>query len=291
MTFSLLVVVATAALSVAGAASPQGFLSQALYVDRDCEQYGKPFALSSTAYGECVKIFNGPEDPTTELTSYKLEVTPVPNTPQLQTKFQVYLDSACKKPAGQSTESVITLNNCISSNSQTQSGPSAAYINQTSEAYIPAEIEGLSVLGFQEPSHCSANKELTYEIAYPNDACVQGSGTVKKGAAYASFTYYCSGIDLLQTFFTDSACTQALSSVTIKLGSVDTTCYTNQMPSYDYNLFQTMKCVGSASPKTFSELAQATQAENRLDIKTPCPHKTATLHGLGLLPPKANVNV
>ena len=289
MAFLLLIVVATAAFSVAGANS-QGFLSQALYNGRDCEQTGgKPYAMSTTVYGECVKIFNGPEDPTTELTSYKLEVTPVPDTPQLQTKFQLYLDSACKKPS-QSTESVITLNNCISSNSQTQSGPSSAYINQTSEAYIPPEINGLAILGYQEPSHCSANKELTYEIAYPNNACIQGSGTIKKGAAYASFTYYCSGTELLQSFFSDSACGQAVSSVAIKLGSVDTTCYTNQMPSYDYNLFQTMKCIGSASPKT-SELALATWAENRLEVKTPCPHKTSTLHGLGLMSPKASINL
>jgi len=78
-------------------ASPHGFLTQSLYSDRDCEEYGKPFAYTSTAYGECVKIFNGPEDPSTELTSFKLEVSASGST-QLQTKFQLYQDSACKSP-------------------------------------------------------------------------------------------------------------------------------------------------------------------------------------------------
>jgi len=134
-------------------------------------------------------------------------------------------------------------------------------------------------MGFQEPSHCSANKEVTYEIAYPNNACILASGKDKKGSSYSSFTYYCSGSSLLQTFFTDSTCTQVMSSVSIKLGGVDTTCFTNQAPSYDYNLFQSMSCIGNAPPRG-AEVALAAQAENIKDIKMPCPHKTASLHGL-----------
>ena len=262
--------------SVAGAG---GFLLQSLYSNADCDINGKPFAQSSTAYGECVKIFAGPEDPTTELTSYKLLVSAVEGTPQLQAKYQLYQDSACKKPNGQPSDSVITLNACISSHSQSQAGPSSAYLNSTSTLYLPP-VDGLAIVGYQEPSQCSANKQATFEIAYPNDACVQGTGSIKKGGAtYASFTYYCSGTDLLQTFYTDAACAQVLSSVALKLGGVDTTCFTNQAPSYDYNLFESMACVGSAAPRA-TQLAQAAQAESRLDIKTPCPHKTASLHSL-----------
>ena len=279
MAFYLALLAVLAVMNGCAAANAGGFLTQSLFTLADCETNGqKPFAWTSVAYGECVKVFNGPEDPTTELTSFKLDVAAASGTLQLESKYQLYLDSACKKPNGPASESTITINSCISSHSQTSSGPSAEYLNQTSSLYVP-EVDGLAILGFQEPSQCSANKQATYEVAFPNDACIQGSGQTKKnGPTYASFSYYCSGKDLVQTFYTDAQCAQTLSSVALKLGSVDTTCFTNQAPSYDYNLFETMACVGSAPPRA-AQSATA-QAESRRDIKTPCPHKTSGLHGL-----------
>jgi hypothetical protein len=265
--------------------SIDGYLSSQFYDTQDCGS--KPWAYTMIATGICVKEFNGPEDPTTELTSYSLDVT-AGAPPLLSSTYESYSDSACSKQSQPPSQATLTLDSCVSSKS-VDSTHSFKYTNFTTATapQLPA-VDGWSVLGYQEPSSCSAGRELSMQTVYPNDMCQKQSGTTKKGTPFQSYSFYCSGNTLLQTFFTDAACSTPVSgsqAVSIKLGTADTTCYTNQSPDNDLNLFETMVCVGSASPRD-EQVASATHVESRKELRRPCPHR----HQLPLLPAKQSAH-
>lgn len=279
-TICLLAVLVTGQ-SVGQKRSIDGYLSSQYYTTTDCAD--RAWAYTIIATGVCVKQFNGPEDPTTELTSYSLDVT-AGAPPLLSSTYEGYIDSACSKPSMPPSQATLTLDNCVSSKS-VDSTNSFKYTNFTSTPQLPAGIDGWSVLGYQQPSYCSSGKELTFQAIYPNDMCQKLSGTTKKGTPFQSYSSYCSGSTLLQSFFSDAACATPVSgsqSTSIKLGTADTTCYTNQSPDNDLNLFETMVCVGSAPPRD----SQVATVESRQDMKRPCPHR----HKLPLIPPKPSAH-
>jgi len=192
----------------------------------------------------CTKIFAGPEDPSTELTSYLLNVGQGASPNELVLEKNFFLDSECKKPNGQQSATIV-IDECFAG-----SPNSMQYNNATQSSSLPASTAaGTQVLGFQEYQTCSNNKAVTQRIVYPNDACYPNSGKTSKGVAYLSYSLYCSGNVLTQSFFSDSACVQAVADESHKLGTSDSTCYVNQSPDYDYNLFQTVTCVGDAAAR------------------------------------------
>lgn len=226
----------------------------------------KPAGINSEGFGMCVKIFNGPEDPTTELTSYKMVVTSSDDT-SVHVSKQLYKDSTCKTPNGNPELTVLPINKCVATAPTT----SFQYVNTTKQL-LPSPVNGWAVHGFQEYQTCSSNSKITYEFIYPNDNCYVSNGKTSTGVEYNAFVLYCSGKQLTQTFFSDTSCTQQIQKVTLKLGTDGTTCYTNDSPSYDYNLFETMVCVGD-SPTLSVE--GAVVAKSAKDIKRICPHKLA----------------
>jgi len=225
---------------VAVAVATQAYTEQKIFVSSPmCT--AKPTAYITTAHGVCVKIFGGPQDPTTELTSFRLTAQQGSGE-QLSLAKAFFSDSQCTVPAGQQRLAVL-MNDCFALPPN-----GMQYTNATTGADMPepAVSAGVSVVGFNEYSSCSNGRHATYRTIYPNGACIP-----QKGQAHASFSLSCAGQIMTQTFFADAACTQASSdsAVSHKLGGADSTCYTNQDATTDINLFETMRCVGQPATR------------------------------------------
>ena len=218
----------------------QGFTEQVMFVS-SATCAAKPTAYITTAWGICVKNFGGPQDPTTELTSFLL-LAQEGSGEQLSLAKSFFADSQCSVPSGQQRVALLK-NDCFALPPN-----GMQYTNATTGADMPepAVSGGVAVVGYNEYGSCSNARHATYRVIYPNDACIP-----QKGQAYASFSLACTGQVMTQTFFSDSACTQAStdSAVSHKLGGPDSTCYTNQDATTDINLFETMRCVGQPATR------------------------------------------
>ena len=222
----------------------KGYVEQNLYL-ATTECANTPSAYVSSSWGECVKIFAGPEDPTTELTSYRLNIGDGTTTGQIVLEKNFFSDSKCTKANGQQTF-VAPINQCFSADPN-----SVQYNNATQSADLPVVfVSGLAVLGFQEYNTCSQNRQVTNRIVYPNDQCNPSEGKTKRGDKYFSYSIYCASNVLTTAYFSDAACQSSIpnSSTSSKLGGGDTTCATNQGDDLDsdINLFQTYTCTGNA---------------------------------------------
>lgn len=202
----------------------------------------KVSAVVQEAIGVCVKIFEGPEDPTTEVPSYKMELLSM-DEQTINLSKQYYTDSLCTVVNGDAVKLSYNIGKCNS-----QDG--LIYQNVTKNLSPPAtQMNGWTIMGFQQPSQCSSSKDVTWNAQFANDNCFPISGTTSKKVKFSSFTGYCSGKQFTQTFYSDSACMNIIpnSALVVKLGG-DTTCYINDKPDFDYNLFETMMCIGNALP-------------------------------------------
>jgi hypothetical protein len=163
---------------IEGYFSAKAFLTSTNCLDSDVGGY----VLGS--YGNCVKIFGGPQDPSTSLTSYK--ITNVNNQNQngvntiVFTK-QFYSDGSCDVANGTATTNSIEVGKCEPSKETTSS--SFEYSN-TTLSITSSPVAGLSVSGYQEYNYCSMKSRTSYQYIYPNNYCYVQSGRTKAGANY-----------------------------------------------------------------------------------------------------------
>lgn len=235
--FALLFVVPSLAVN-----QIKGFMEQTFYMTtKTCAN--DPSAYVTSSWGECVKIFAGPEDPTTELTSYRLNIGESTVPGQIVMEKYLFSDSSCIKANGQQT-SVVFVSDCLASDPN-----SFQFSNVTHSTQLPSSlISGLAVLGYQEYNTCSQNRQVTNRVVYPNDQCYPSEGKTKRGDKYLSYSIYCASNVVTLSYFSDAACQASISSTTNKLGGGDTTCTTNQGDylDSDVNLFLTYTCSGNA---------------------------------------------
>jgi len=239
----LLILVAVAAAALGASVSRlDGFLQIDRYTSAACAEAG-PSAFVQEPLGVCVKIFEGPEDPTTEVPSQKTEVISADGE-TINVSKQVYSDSACSKANGDAEKTTYSINKCVT--------PAGMVVQNVTKDLAPPSPElsgGWSITGYQEPTTCSSAKSATWNAVFVNDACFPIAGTTSKKQHFSSFSGHCSGNQFVQSFYSDAACAAAIpnSDLVVKTGTADTTCFINYNPSFDYNLFQTMVCVGGKS--------------------------------------------
>lgn len=250
----VVVFAALCVVSLAGFGRIEGYFSGKTYFNSaDCanDDIGG-FIYGS--FGNCVKIFNGPEDPTTSLTSYKISEV-IEKDGKITYSKQYFSDGSCDVPEGAAQSLSLDTGKCSPSNSASVTTSSASYMftNTSIGSTLPTvfPVDGLSVKGYQEYNYCSQNIRAAYEYIYPNNYCYASSGRTKTGVTYQSFSYHCSGPKLTKSFYSSNVCAGSdgsapVYSTTSTLGTVDTTCYTNMLAEFDYNLFETSTCVSGS---------------------------------------------
>lgn len=180
--FALLVGLLACSLSacLASIGKIDGYFSAKTYFSSTDCQGADVGGYVFNSYGNCIKIFGGPQDPSTSLTSYKVSNVKNENGSIFFTK-QLYSDGACEVAAGAATTSSIEVGKCKVGDGET---PASYEYSNTTQALAASPISGLKVSGYQEYNYCAQNARTSYEFIYPNNYCYAQTGRTKSGANY-----------------------------------------------------------------------------------------------------------
>ena len=194
----------------------------------------------------------------------------------VETDGQVFLnqswfsDSECTASVGDVVGTRV-VNQCIGVQAQPEPSYAYKYLDLLEELIAPetSTVSGLATRGYQLYNSCVANIKISFESIAPNDYCYASSGTTSGRTKYEAYSYFCSGSILTQTFYSDALCATVIDDATTvsRLGQVENTCFTNKAAEYDYNLFETLSCVGVPStaprPSTTATATKTIVADQR----------------------------